>query len=132
MIADVKKLLLYAKYAGMCCTLLPIFIVEIGQLLNGWEEEVKSLQLTALKFKVVRLLQLENVEELIEVILRPIVRVVKEVLLYTKFPGIACTLSPIFIVEIGQSVNGWFEELKLLQLVALKFKVVKLVQLENA
>ena len=31
MVTDVKELLLYAKYAGIVCTLSPMFIVEIGQ-----------------------------------------------------------------------------------------------------
>ena len=35
MVTDVKELLLYAKYAGIRCTLSPIVIVEIGQLLKG-------------------------------------------------------------------------------------------------
>ena len=107
MVTEVKELLLYAKYAGIVCTLSPITIVEIGQSVNGWLEEVKLLQLIALKFKVVKLVQPLKVELLIDVILLPILRVVKEVLLYTKYAGIVCTLSPITIVEIGQPLNGW-------------------------
>ena len=128
-VTEVKELLLYAKYAGIVCTLSPITIVEIGQSVNGWLEEVKLLQLIALKFKVVKLVQPLKVELLIDVILLPILRVVKEVLSYTKYAGIVCTLSPIVIVEIGQLPNGWYDELKSPQFTALKFKVVKPLQL---
>ena len=131
-VTEVKELLLYAKYAGMCSTLSPITIVEIGQSVNGWLEEVKLLQLIALKFKVVKLVQPLKVELLIDVILLPILRVVKEVLSYTKYAGIVCTLSPIVIVEIGQLPNGWYDELKSPQFTALKFKVVKPLQPEKA
>ena len=61
-VTESKESLLYAKYPGMRCTLSPIFIVEIGHLLNGLllSSSLKSLQLTASKFKVVKLAQKEN------------------------------------------------------------------------
>ena len=54
----------------------------------------------------VKPLQPEKAELPIEVTELGIVTEVKELLLYAKYAGIVCTLSPITIVEIGQSVNG--------------------------
>ena len=98
-ISDIA-VLLYAKYAGMCSTLSPIVIAEIGLSLKV--EDVKSLQFSALKFKVAKSLQPLKALSSIDVILLGIVITDKEVLLYAKYAGIRCTLSPIFIVEIGQ------------------------------
>ena len=54
----------------------------------------------------VKLLQPLKAKFLIEVTELPMVSEVKELLLYAKYAGIRCTLSPIFIVEIGQPLNA--------------------------
>ena len=104
MVTEVKELLLYAKYAGIVCTLSPITIVEIGQLPNGWYDELKSLQFTALKFKVVKPLQPEKAELAIEVTELGIVTEVKP-------RQLEKAELPIEVTELGMVT-----EVKLLQL----------------
>ena len=107
-VTEVNSLRPLAKFAGILCTLLSMLIVVIGQEENGcsFASELKSSQFVALKLSVLKLEQFQNALSPIAVTLLPIVTEAKLLILYAKFAGILCTLSPMFIVVIGQEENG--------------------------